>query len=103
MEQHAQFKVLHQTHRMQPQLNDFTGLLNKKEAQLNDMDRDQLDRYKNRGVPSTLDFRSLKDIISSGQLKESLTSKLVPRARASPMGSIRHTTPMSKVSRNTLE
>ena len=67
------------------------------------MDRDQLDRYKNRGVPSTLDFRSLKDMISSGQLKESLTSKLAPRARASPVTSIRQTTPLSKVSRNTLE
>ena len=99
----AQFNGLQQTHRMKPHLNDFTVLLSRKENQLNNLDRDQLHRYKNRGVLNTVDIRSVKDMISSGKLKQSLASKLVPQAKATPASAVRQTTPLSKISRNTIE
>ena len=85
----VQFNCLQQTHRMKPHLNDFTGLLSKKENQLNNLDRDQLHRYKNRGVLNTLDIRSVKDMISSGKLKQSLTSKLVPQTKVALASTVR--------------
>ena len=70
---------------------------------MNELDRDHLHRYQNRGITNTLDARSVKDMISSGRLKQSLTSKLVPQARVKAVGTIRQTTPHSKVSGNTIE